>query len=316
MGVIVGTATVASGGINVTWTGATLTAANCKNGFPVVINGQASFVDERLSTTVFSLLLPVDVGTGLDAAISSYTSQEMQIATLNARAAEVGERLSVLDANGRGLFYNLLGTTGANDPGPTFVAFDSAVSLPEDITEIYLDVLDANNLDVSGIIDLWPIGTVLTFRSIATNAYISATLSAAATNEGPDEWRRIIGVTVVEGMYDGLLADGEAVAIEWNRPGGNAALGNPKGAYAGGTTYSYRDMVTTGGALWIYHNNTPGSGNAPPTLPTQTNAYWQLVANSPTVQDVLDDLGINSITISTSDPSGGVDNDLWFKVPV
>lgn len=34
-----------------------------------------------------------------------------------------------------------------------------------------------------------------------------------------------------------------------------------------------------------------------------------------TVADVLSALGVNSITVSTSDPSGGSDNDLWIKVP-
>jgi len=35
-----------------------------------------------------------------------------------------------------------------------------------------------------------------------------------------------------------------------------------------------------------------------------------------TVGAVLAALGINSITVSTLNPSGGVDNDIWFKVPV
>jgi hypothetical protein len=45
---------------------------------------------------------------------------------------------------------------------------------------------------------------------------------------------------------------------------------------------------------------------------------WTLVAAKGDVgatdQSVLDALGIHSITVSTSDPSGGQDGDLWFKV--
>jgi len=38
-------------------------------------------------------------------------------------------------------------------------------------------------------------------------------------------------------------------------------------------------------------------------------------ADGATVAEVLAELGVNNITISTSDPSGGSNNDLWFKVP-
>lgn len=34
-----------------------------------------------------------------------------------------------------------------------------------------------------------------------------------------------------------------------------------------------------------------------------------------TVEEVLTELGVHNITISTELPSGGVDNDLWFRVP-
>lgn len=224
MGLIIGTADVAVDGLTVTWTGAVLTPANCKEGFPVVINGQASHVDERVDTTHFTLKTPVDTGSGLDASVSSYTTQEMLIATLNARAAEVGERLSVLDANGRGLFYYVSGDTGANDPGPTYVSFNDSVANPSGITAMYIDVLDANNLDVSGVIDLWAQETAITIRAIASNAYMTFVLAAGPSNEGPDEWRSITGITYVE--HDGLISEGEAVAIEWNRKG---TQGEPAG---------------------------------------------------------------------------------------
>lgn len=50
------------------------------------------------------------------------------------------------------------------------------------------------------------------------------------------------------------------------------------GDYNGATTYNQGDMARDGGATWQYINASSGSGNAPPTLPTEANSYWQLVA--------------------------------------
>lgn len=51
-----------------------------------------------------------------------------------------------------------------------------------------------------------------------------------------------------------------------------------KGEYSGATTYSRRDVVIDQGASWVYVNGTPGSGHAPPTLPTLSNSYWVAIA--------------------------------------
>ena len=45
-----------------------------------------------------------------------------------------------------------------------------------------------------------------------------------------------------------------------------------------GTEYSKGQMARNGGATWQYINNTPSTGNTPPTLPTESDSYWQLVA--------------------------------------
>lgn len=85
----------------------------------------------------------------------------------------------------------------------------------------------------------------------------------------------------------------------------------PKGAYAGGTTYAKNDMVQSGNFIFV-SNADANLGHAPNTAPGST-AYWTWVP-LPTVQQVLDQLGIHSITVSTDFPSGGVNGDLWFKV--
>lgn len=54
-----------------------------------------------------------------------------------------------------------------------------------------------------------------------------------------------------------------------------AVTPNPRGDYSGSTTYREGDIVTSpDGSTWIYIATTAGSGNAPPTWPTTSNAYW------------------------------------------
>lgn len=55
---------------------------------------------------------------------------------------------------------------------------------------------------------------------------------------------------------------------------------NHRGDYNGATTYALNDAVRVLGSTWVYINATPGSGNAPPTLPTESNSYWQLMAQA------------------------------------
>lgn len=75
------------------------------------------------------------------------------------------------------------------------------------------------------------------------------------------------------GTYAGYGPTGNPIVI------GQAPLGfEPRGDYIGATVYSYLDVVTNQGASWVYLNLAPGSGNAPPLLPTTSNAHWQLMA--------------------------------------
>lgn len=52
------------------------------------------------------------------------------------------------------------------------------------------------------------------------------------------------------------------------------------GAYAAGTTYREGNMVQQAGSSWVYINPTPSAGNAPPTLPTESNAWWKVIARA------------------------------------
>jgi hypothetical protein len=311
---VVGTVTVASG-VNVTWAGAVLSPGNIRPGYLVTIDGQASHVLSVTDTTHFVLQTEVSDGSGLECSISQMTPENMEIATLNAHVAKVTEDMSVLNANASGLFYYLIGETGENDPNPTFMAFNAPLATPDDITKVYLDVLDANNLDVSGIIKLFKANDVLVVRSLnnTSRAYISLKLMDVPDDQGPGEWF-ILDVEAIDDGSDGLLAEGESVSIEWNRAGTDASLGNPKGGYNGGTTYTYRDIVTNSEAMWLYHSNVDGAGTAPPTLPTTYNTKWQQVTGFPSVEDVLEELGITGITYSASPASGPApDGHLWLQ---
>lgn len=61
-----------------------------------------------------------------------------------------------------------------------------------------------------------------------------------------------------------------------------ADLFSQAAAYSSGTTYTKGTLVYDQDAVWVYINASSSSGNAPPTLPTISNAYWELVSrNSP-----------------------------------
>ncbi len=83
-----------------------------------------------------------------------------------------------------------------------------------------------------------------------------------------------------------------------------ARSGNPgvvdRGAYSGSETYEANDIVLDNGSTWLARQTT--TGNAPPTLPTESDANWRLLARKGT-----DGSGTGDVV----GPAGGVaDNDL------
>jgi|GEM_PF-6978510 len=208
-----GTAEVEAGEDIVAWIGAALTPLNCVPGATIALDGRTYFVKERLGTDQLQLTRAVAEADGtVPAEIEQLSPEQVATATLNRRAAQVMSELSTLDANGRGLFYNLIGVTGDNDPGPGNLALNQTDL--EDVTEIYLDVLDANDggRDVSGIIDLWPMNTVLIVRSLSSNAYGAWRLLGTAVEAG---YRRLqLGFVGRDGDFGA-----EPVAIEWRLSG-------------------------------------------------------------------------------------------------
>lgn len=61
------------------------------------------------------------------------------------------------------------------------------------------------------------------------------------------------------------------------------------GDYAGGTTYREGNIVTNQGARWLYINPAPTAGNAPPTLPTTSNSWWEQLTGRTDYADIIGD---------------------------
>lgn len=51
-----------------------------------------------------------------------------------------------------------------------------------------------------------------------------------------------------------------------------------RGAYSAAETYREGNIVQDQGSSWLYINPTATAGNAPPTLPTTSDAYWRVMA--------------------------------------
>ena len=76
--------------------------------------------------------------------------------------------------------------------------------------------------------------------------------------------------------------------IEFRGPAGPQGvaglIGVWKGPYSGGTAYDAKDVTREAGSAWIA--KVPTTGNAPPTLPTTSNTWWELVSQKGDPGDV------------------------------
>lgn len=70
----------------------------------------------------------------------------------------------------------------------------------------------------------------------------------------------------------------DGVELEFTIPAGEGF--SSEGDYSGATAYVKGDVVLDQGSSWVAKQAT--TGNAPPTLPTTSNTYWQLIARAGT----------------------------------
>lgn len=124
------------------------------------------------------------------------------------------------------------------------------------------------------------------FTTQAGLAYVPGASRARASDSG--------GTNYVEGLVTAY--SGTSLTIASDNTGGSGtiadwviSLSGDKGdagvdgytfeyrsAYSGATAYAINDVVTNQNTTWICIQ--AGTGNAPPTLPTTTNAYWEALA--------------------------------------
>lgn len=256
--IFTGTASVVNGSAVVTiLTGGPLSDANAPADGSVMLDGLGYFIGERLTNSTFELTRNYEGSTGtVDCEIDPLTPKAISLFNVSREITDYNSRLALLEADGKGLFYSILGTTGASDPGAGKLARNEDAWA--DVTELYIDVIDAGDMEATPLINTWSAGTVVTVRSIATRAYASFTLASAATNEGSGAWRKLTGLTYLGG--GGILVDDEDVAIEWNRVGATGAIG-----VSGGITLTFDDPTADadpGAGKFRLNNATHASATA------------------------------------------------------
>lgn len=116
-------------------------------------------------------------------------------------------------------------------------------------------------------------------------------VTSTTTLDPGDDATFVVSPNVAEDGYD----------IEVGIPAGRGAT--PRGTYDAGTAYILDDAVLYNGSTFVALQAT--TGNAPPTLPTTSNAYWQLLARqgidgAGTVNSVAAGAGIS---VDNTDPT-------------
>ncbi|KKB09415.1 hypothetical protein [Devosia chinhatensis] len=132
--------------------------------------------------------LTIDAWPGVDIVDGEYKIIPAGDSTSNtARLRELLADMSVIEANGRGLFYRFSDTTTDGDPGAGFIRLNNATIAS--VTVVFIDVLDANGASAAGEIDSWDDSTSLTkgrlwLRSIADPSAFHAFVVTGSVVDG------------------------------------------------------------------------------------------------------------------------------------
>lgn len=120
------------------------------------------------------------------------------------------------------------------------------------------------------------------------------------------------GFFVIGGAYeitatkDGFSRTWEYEAVGTSQETDLGAQFNDLGAYSALTVYARWDLVVYNGSSYVYINDTPASGNAPPASGVASNAYWQLIALAGSPGGPITIPYTFSITTADADPGAGV----------
>jgi hypothetical protein len=144
----------------------------------------------------------------------------------------------------------------------------------------YLQQLDMNSSTLARLIAELDAGTIYKYDA-------SGDLAGRATyDERPKGFSYLVIIGVSQ---PALYVKASATSGDWSGPfaygtgptgatgpTGPAGIANPRGTYSGATAYVKNDVVLYNGSSFVALG--PTTGNAPPTLPTTSNTYWQLTA--------------------------------------
>lgn len=296
--ILTGTADVTAGSATLVWNGDPLSAVNCPSDSPIVLDGDGYYVQSLTDTThvVLTRNYSGTTATGIPAEISALTAAELQTATLNQRTATLLQSLAVPLTGLPMTFGGVIGTEA--DPGSGKITVDDAdaptvlrISKTASggygsLADVLSELDGSNNASARAYIELRP----------TDGAAASPIL--AVIGEVTDHTTYVTVPVRLDAST--VPASGAKLAFSALLNGSDGELGNPRGAYASGTTYSLRDMVSDQQSSWIYINATSGAGHAPPTLPTEANTYCTDIANGTGryVQGDGTDLDMNSSTVS------------------
>lgn len=223
--------------------------------------------------------------------------------------------LAVVDDTHITLAYNWPGATQAT--GPYEIRFQSDQGRVQETTRQLLERMQSGNLyafaGLSGAADRIPVFTgpgamgLLTKQELTSGVNYDVQVDTLADRDDYDVENTGFAV-LVSNVGDGrsaIYSKLSASSGDWSDPAyitgpvGPLAVLNPRGTYSGATAYALNDVVLYNGSSFVALQAT--TGNAPPTLPTTSNAYWTLIAIKGT-----DGAGTGDVV----GPSSAVDGDL------
>ncbi|QDZ10511.1 hypothetical protein [Devosia ginsengisoli] len=248
-----GTVTVANGGTTVTGTD-TFWVGKVRKGDLFTVPAQGVFA--RITADAMSnTSLSINAWPGTEVTDGAYEILVMPDEVGNAqRVRELLAQMSVVEANGRGLFFRFSDQTADADPGAGYLRtnhIDIASS-----TGGYFDNLDANGATVAAILDSWDDeGTAAArgqvwLRSVADPAAFHALKITDTVVDGTGyrklTWDYVGG--------SGSFAADEAMMVMFSPQGAdgtNAILGVWQGAWVTATAYDVDDLVEQDGSTYI-----------------------------------------------------------------
>lgn len=259
-----GTASVSAGGTTVTGAGVIWTGGNAREGDEFVIGGVRALILEVVSATELTIT-PWQGGNESGAAYTIYQTSSRRFDDVQI-ADDLQKQVAALNTDG---FYHFVKSSEAA-PDPSlgdegqyaFQATTGKLWLKEGGVWVYVGVF--KGVSPKGP---WDSGANYAANDIVSSGGSSYLALAANTNDPPPSANWMLIAAKGEPGQDGT-------------DGGQGPIGPPglanAGIYNPATAYEPTEYVLDNGSTWVCTAAT--TGNAPPVLPTESNAWWSLLA--------------------------------------